>query len=564
MIKKFHSLSLGQQLALLNTGTALLVALIVVMSYEYFGTSANIVHYVGIWSLTLILGYLINKRAVSYLIDPLNQLHDHLSLVEQGNLKHEFALPKILDELAEADIFNHRELQRVEVDRLAKKFQGLFNSTFKINEHVMVDLGNTKVPELWSGSEQLSGNDKLLEKFTNETKAVVTIFLKVDLEFVRIATTLENSEGKRVIGTPLGIFHPAYQLLIEGRSYFGPAQLFGKNYSTEYTPVKDANGVVVAVLFVGMPPLKSEIQNQIISMAIKLNELIVKYESLLLRVMNSSKLSTESANELAINVERANKLSNDQKDKTDLAVMAMDEMYVRSKGLYENSVKASELAQEADAESKNSKQVIEMVLDMFRSFTTYIETTQSVVNNLVSDCEKMSGITEVINQLTEQTNLLALNAAIEAARAGEYGRGFAVVADEVRSLANRTRESSNDIMQTIHAVQKQANDTADIMHRQKEEVNKGVSTASKAGDALAVITNSVHEIKEYNKTNAQYSSEQSGLVNQVKSNTDLIAELVNQVLQGNEDIEHSARKMSQISQQLNSITNQFQVGALRE
>ena len=428
----------------------------------------------------------------------------------------------------------------------------------------MVDLGNTKVPELWSGSEQLSGNDKLLEKFTNETKAVVTIFLKVDLEFVRIATTLENSEGKRVIGTPLGIFHPAYQLLIEGRSYFGPAQLFGKNYSTEYTPVKDANGVVVAVLFVGMPPLKSEIQNQIISMAIKLNELIVKYESLLLRVMNSSKLSTESANELAINVERANKLSNDQKDKTDLAVMAMDEMYVRSKGLYENSVKASELAQEADAESKNSKQVIEMVLDMFRSFTTYIETTQSVVNNLVSDCEKMSGITEVINQLTEQTNLLALNAAIEAARAGEYGRGFAVVADEVRSLANRTRESSNDIMQTIHAVQKQANDTADIMHRQKEEVNKGVSTASKAGDALAVITNSVHEIKEYNKTNAQYSSEQSGLVNQVKSNTDLIAELVNQVLQGNEDIEHSARKMSQISQQLNSITNQFQVGALRE
>ena len=102
------------------------------------------------------------------------------------------------------------------------------------------------------------------------------------------------------------------------------------------------------------------------------------------------------------------------------------------------------------------------------------------------------------------------------------------------------------------------------MHRQKEEVNKGVSTASKAGDALAVITNSVHEIKEYNKTNAQYSSEQSGLVNQVKSNTDLIAELVNQVLQGNEDIEHSARKMSQISQQLNSITNQFQVGALRE
>jgi len=174
----------------------------------------------------------------------------------------------------------------------------------------------------------------------------------------------------------------------------------------------------------------------------------------------------------------------------------------------------------------------------------------------------MSGITEVINQLTEQTNLLALNAAIEAARAGEYGRGFAVVADEVRSLANRTRESANDIMQNIDNVQTKAKNTAGIMSNQKVEISKGVESANIAGDALTFITDSVHEINEFNKTNAKYSSEQSELVNEVKLNTDLIAELVNQVLQGNHDIELSARKMSLISQQLNSITNQFQVGAL--
>ena len=100
------------------------------------------------------------------------------------------------------------------------------------------------------------------------------------------------------------------------------------------------------------------------------------------------------------------------------------------------------------------------------------------------------------------------------------------------------------------------------MSKQKGEVSRGVEQANVADEALAIITNAVHEINEFNKMNADYSSEQSELVNEVKLNTDLIADLVNQVLQGNHDIEHSARKMSQISQQLNSITNQFQVGAL--
>ena len=176
----------------------------------------------------------------------------------------------------------------------------------------------------------------------------------------------------------------------------------------------------------------------------------------------------------------------------------------------------------------------------------------------------MSGITEVINQLTEQTNLLALNAAIEAARAGDYGRGFAVVADEVRSLASRTRESANDIMHNIKNVQDKVKTTADIMSKQEGEISKGVDSANVAGEALTIITKSVHEIYEYNKTNADYSSEQSELANEVKTSTDLIAELVNQVLQGNHDIEESARKISQISLQLNSITNQFQVGALSD
>lgn len=74
---------------------------------------------------------------------------------------------------------------------------------------------------------------------------------------------------------------------------------------------------------------------------------------------------------------------------------------------------------------------------------------------------------------------------------------------------------------------------ADAMQKGKDEVSKGVGQANIASDALTVITDAAHEISKCNKINADYSSEQSEMVKEVKTSTDLIAELVNQVLEGN-------------------------------
>ena len=116
---------------------------------------------------------------------------------------------------------------------------------------------------------------------------------------------------------------------------------------------------------------------------------------------------------------------------------------------------------------------------------------------LSAAADSMSGIIELIGNITSQINLLALNATIESARAGEAGRGFAVVASEVKSLANQAKQATDRITSEIDAL-------------------NGVS-ADVVG-ALSAIRSAISHVSEYVTSTAAAVDEQSTVTNDMSTN----------------------------------------------
>ncbi|UPK05040.1 PAS domain-containing methyl-accepting chemotaxis protein [Bradyrhizobium sp. 170] len=103
-----------------------------------------------------------------------------------------------------------------------------------------------------------------------------------------------------------------------------------------------------------------------------------------------------------------------------------------------------------------------------------VEAADAQAKRLNEAAQAMSGIVELIGNITGQINLLALNATIESARAGEAGRGFAVVASEVKNLATQAKQATDRIGQEIGNLNGISGDVVSALDSIKQAI-QGVS-----------------------------------------------------------------------------------------
>ncbi|KAA0016256.1 HAMP domain-containing protein [Salinicola corii] len=157
-----------------------------------------------------------------------------------------------------------------QADRFLNIFSDQYSGRFALSTGQRVEVSGRQTPTLRDGLEVLNDNTWKLDRFSEQTGTPATIFARDGDDFVRIATSLKDENGKRAMGTLLNRESKSYAKLMANQPYIGLAKLFGTSYITKYQPIQDGDGKVVGALFVGVDisAEMAQVQNRIREMGI--------------------------------------------------------------------------------------------------------------------------------------------------------------------------------------------------------------------------------------------------------------------------------------------------------
>ncbi|MGN4978882.1 methyl-accepting chemotaxis protein [Aeromonas sp. 95A] len=191
---------------------------------------------------------------------------------------------------------------------------------------------------------------------------------------------------------------------------------------------------------------------------------------------------------------------------------------------------AEQAAQESEAATHHintAQQTLSNARNEIHTLVGDMHEADKAVALVAQRSTNISRILDVIRAIAEQTNLLALNAAIEAARAGDMGRGFAVVADEVRALANKTRESTDEIGQLIGSLQTEVSSSQRLMNTGIERSTTTVQGTEQAFEALNRVVTQIQQIHDHISQVATAAEQQSAVSDDINKNLMRIGDTAN-------------------------------------
>ena len=170
----------------------------------------------------------------------------------------------------------------------------------------------------------------------------------------------------------------------------------------------------------------------------------------------------------------------DMKEKIDAISRTIDE-------IAENVSMLAQSAEHMKESNKAAEAIMEELVNISKESGIAIENVRQQTDLTNQSAQEIRTATEIIAGISNQTNLLALNASIEAARAGEHGRGFAVVAEEIRTLADQSRESTEQINQIVNTLIDNSNISVEITQKVSEAFVKQNEKIHDTEEILSLI-----------------------------------------------------------------------------
>ncbi len=224
----------------------------------------------------------------------------------------------------------------------------------------------------------------------------------------------------------------------------------------------------------------------------------------------------------------------------------------KSRNVSENAQKSALVAERGNATVSETMEGIKHIKGL-------METVVESVVVLSEQMQAIGEITTVVTDLAQQSNLLAVNAAIEAAKAGEHGKGFAVVAQEIKSLADQSKQATEQVRTILGDIQKATGKSVLAAEQVSKAVEDGVKQTAESGESIRELAVSIGEAAQAAEQIAVSSQQQLTGMEQVALAMENIKQATMQNVLGTKQAEQASHTLNELGQKLKEMVSQFKV-----
>jgi methyl-accepting chemotaxis protein len=366
------------------------------------------------------------------------------------------------------------------------------------------------------------------------------------------STSLAKQEAQRA--SNLGII----VLLVSVSLGITAAVLLSRSISTAVRRVSNRAEAIAANDLTGEDlPVTSN--DELGQLARSVNSMTASLRGIVAELSNAASEVSAASTQIAASSEEISAGLQQQENQVTQIGSAVEEMSGAAGDIAKKAAEANAEASAAGEAAQTGARTVGGTVQGMRKIADSVRAAGTSATELGKRGEEIGRIIQVITDIADQTNLLALNAAIEAARAGEHGRGFAVVADEVRKLAERTVKATDEVSESINAIQRETTTTVQQMKAGTTEVEEGVVLAQGAGESLGAIVTRTKAVGGSIHSILAAAEQQSAATSQVARSIVEITSTARQAAAGAGQAAAATTQLSAKAESLQQIVQRFRV-----
>ena len=372
------------------------------------------------------------------------------------------------------------------------------------------NLVNAKYPGEWrvegskffKGSMLLNGNFALVDEIAKLTDDSSTIFLWD----TRIATTVKKPDGSRAVGTKAAP-EVVQTVLNEGKNFYGEAVVVDQKIQTAYSPIKDSQGKIIGMWYVGVSKAFvdkliintilgiSGVALVIILIGVIVATLVAKYfEVPILAIMKAMKSAEDGNLDIDVDIK--------SKDEIGILAKSFSNMMAKYRTFF--------------GDVKRAVEQVKSTTDTLRS----VSTTSVAEFQQVSDSIKQLAVTnDEENASAKETFLVTeqLEQAIE-----QIAKG----AQEQAQNVSQTSELVTGMAEEMERVAASAKDVDTAVQNTEQVAEQGKTSVEKTIEGMNMIKTTVYQTAEHIKKlgeHSQHIGEIVEIIDDIAEQTNLLA-----------------------------------------